>query len=109
MNNVEIKHLQPNAQMIETWLAMIGGEIVGHIYMQIENGNKLKFLDAWVHEDFRRRGIYRMLWDTRWNHVQENYSGWTVYAWCKDVSLPLLLEKGFEAGEICTYVEKKIN
>jgi hypothetical protein len=31
-----------------------------------------------------------------------------VYAWCKPGSLPLLLEKGFTAGETCTYVEKVI-
>ena len=33
---------------------------------------------------------------------------YTIYAWCKDSSLPLLIEKGFETGEIVTYVEKKI-
>ena len=32
----------------------------------------------------------------------------SIYAWCKDTSLPLLIEKGFETGEIVTYVEKKI-
>jgi hypothetical protein len=47
-----------------------------------------------------------MLWDTRWEHVQTKYKGWLVYAWCKPASLPLLIEKGFDAGETCTYVEK---
>jgi hypothetical protein len=50
-----------------------------------------------------------MLWEARWNYVAEKYSGWLAYAWCKPASLPLLLEKGFDAGEMCTYVEKKIN
>jgi hypothetical protein len=40
--------------------------------------------------------------------VLENYKGYTIYAWCKETSLPLLLEKEFTAGEIVTYVEKKI-
>ena len=35
-------------------------------------------------------------------------AGYTVYAWCKPASLPLLLEKGFDEGETCTYVEKVI-
>jgi hypothetical protein len=49
-----------------------------------------------------------MLWDTRWDYVKSKYSNWLVYAWCKPASLPLLLEKGFVSGEICTYVEKTI-
>ena len=108
MNEIKITHLKPNSQKTETWIAMIENEIVGHIFMEKEVGNKIKFLDAWVHDDHRRKGIFRMLWDTRWNYVSEQYSGYLVYAWCKENSLPLLKEKGFETGEICTYVEKAI-
>jgi len=49
-----------------------------------------------------------MLWDERWNYVKNKYPGWLTYAWCKPASLPLLIEKGYNAGEICTYVEKII-
>jgi hypothetical protein len=52
---------------LETWIAMINGEIVGHIYMEREDDSKIKFLDAWVHEEHRRKGIYRTLWETRWD------------------------------------------
>ena len=65
-------------------------------------------MDAWVHKDHRRQGIYRQLWDTRWNYVKEHYNGYKVYAWCKPMSLPLLLEKGFDSGDTCVYVEKTI-
>ena len=106
--DIKIVHLKSNAQRLETWIAMINGEIVGHIYMEREDDNKIKFLDAWVHEEHRRKGIYRTLWDTRWNYAQARYKGYKVYAWCKPASLPLLLEKGFDAGETCTYVEKII-
>jgi len=108
MKEIKITHLKPNSQKTETWIAMIENEIVGHIYMEKEVGNRIKFLDAWVHDDHRRKGIFRMLWDTRWDYVSEKYSGYLVYAWCKENSLPLLKEKGFEVGEICTYVEKII-
>lgn len=108
MNEIRITHLKPNSQKIETWIALLEGEVVGHIYMEKEIGNKIKFLDAWVHDDHRRKGIFRMLWDTRWNYVSDKYQGYLVYAWCKENSLPLLKEKGFELGEICTYVEKII-
>jgi hypothetical protein len=108
MKEIKITHLKPNSQKTETWIAMIENEIVGHIYMEKEVGNRIKFLDAWVHDDHRRKGIFRMLWDTRWDYVSKQYSGYLVYAWCKENSLPLLKEKGFEVGEICTYVEKII-
>ena len=104
----KIIHLKSNSQDIETWVALVEGEVVGHIYMRIEPEKKIKFLDAWVDENWRRKGIWRNLWDTRWNYVNENYSGYLVYAWCKESSLPLLVEKGFKTGEICHYVEKKI-
>jgi predicted GNAT family acetyltransferase len=107
-DDIKIVHLKSNAQQLETWIAMINGEIVGHIYMEREDDNKIKFLDAWVHEEHRRKGIYRTLWETRWSHTLARYKGYKVYAWCKPASLPLLLEKGFEAGETCTYVEKTI-
>ena len=107
-DDIRIVHLKSNAQRLETWIAMINGEIVGHIYMEREDDNKIKFLDAWVHEEHRRKGIYRTLWETRWNYAQQRYKGYKVYAWCKPASLPLLLEKGFDAGETCTYVEKTI-
>ena len=103
---VKIIHLKANAQKVDSWIAMLNGEIVGHIYMNREDDKKIKFLDAWVHSDYRRKGIFRKLWETRWEYVQNKHKGWTVYAWCKDASLPLLLEKGFEQGEKVTYVEK---
>ena len=65
-------------------------------------------MDAWVHEDYRRKGIFRVLWDTRWEYVKKYYKGYKAYAWCKPMSLPLLLEKGFIEGDNCVYVEKII-
>lgn len=109
MNDILIVHHKPNAQNLESWIAIIDNEIVGHIYMQLEPNKRLKFLDAYVDSNHRRKGIYRRLWETRWEYVNKTYSGWVIYAWCKEASLPLLLEKGFSSGEICTYVEKRIN
>ena len=107
--DIKIVHLKSNQQRIETWIAMLDGSVVGHIYMDVEDQGKIKFLDAWVHPDNRRKGIFRALWDTRWEYCKKKYKGCLVYAWCKEKSLPLLLEKGFTAGEISTYVEKEIN
>ena len=76
--------------------------------MLIEANNRIKFLDAWVHDNYRRQGIFRKLWDTRWQYVQTNYEGYIAYAWCKPTSLPLLLEKGFSTGDSTIYVERTV-
>jgi len=90
------------------WIAHVNNTCVGHIHMHVEANQRIKFLDAWVHNEYRRKGIYRNLWDTRWQYVLSNYKGYTIYAWCKPMSLPLLLEKGFIKGDNCVYVENTI-
>ena len=108
IDNVKIMYCKTYAQQLTQWVAVLDEIIVGHIFMLLEPNKKIKFLDAWVHEDHRRKGIYRKLWNTRWEFVQKEYKGYKVYAWCKPMSLPLLLEKGFEKSHTCVYVEKII-
>lgn len=110
MENLTISHIKLNSHGINMWIAIDNSNNinVGHVCLNIETNNTLKFLDAWVHEDYRRCGIYRKLWDARWDYVSENYKGYKVYAWCKSTSLPLYLEKQFSTGEIVTYVETTI-
>ena len=91
-----------------SWVAHINNKCVGHIHLQKEADKKIKFMDAWVHEDHRRKGIFRKLWNTRWDYVNEYFKGYKAYAWAKPMSLPLLLKKGFELGDTCVYVEKDI-
>ena len=90
------------------WIAHLEDICVGHIHMLIESEQRIKFLDAWVHEEHRRKGIFRKLWDVRWEFVLKNYKGFKTYAWAKPMSLPLLLEKGFIPGDSSVYVEKEI-
>ena len=90
------------------WVAHIDNQCVGYIHFLLEPKRTIKFMDAWVHENHRRKGIFRKLWDTRWGFVQQHYKGYKAYAWCKPMSLPLLLENGFIEGDNCVYVEKEI-
>tara|TARA_R110000824_G_scaffold5206_4_gene24157 strand:+ start:88 stop:414 length:327 start_codon:yes stop_codon:yes gene_type:complete len=106
--DIQIVILKMYAQDQTGWLAIVDNKTIGHIFMREEANKTLKFLDAWVSDDQRRKGIYRKLWNIRWQYVKENYKGWNVYAWCKPTSLPLLLEKGFSKGDTCVYVEKVI-
>ncbi len=103
-----ITPFRSNAQGLQGWLAIEDGQTVGHIFMQLEPDRRIKFLDAWVHPNRRRHGVFRSLWETRWLYITSTYPDHVVYAWCLPESLPLLLEKGFHAGDTCTYVERKI-
>ncbi len=76
--------------------------------MQIEANQTIKFLDAWVHDEYRRQGIFRTLWNTRWDFVKTQFEGYKVYAWCLPKSLHLLKQKGFTEGDTCVYVEKLV-
>ena len=109
--NIKILHVLPSGTRQYNMHGLIAHKndlCIGHIHMSVESNNRIKFLDAWVHEDHRKQGIYRKLWDTRWQYVNEHYKGWNAYAWCKPMSLPLLLEKGFTTGDSTIYVEKEI-
>jgi len=106
--DIQIVILEMNSQKQLGWLAVLNNRTVGHIFLLEEPEKKLKFLDAWVSKDYRRKGIFRKLWNVCWQYVKENYNGYVVYAWAKPMSLPLLLENGFKQGETCVYVEKII-
>ncbi len=107
--DIRIVTLRMNAQNQLGWLAVTqDNTTVGHTFMLIEPDQTIKFMDSWVHDDYRRKGIFRELWEARWEYVQQNYKGWKAYAWCKPMSLPLLLEKEFKQGETCVYVERII-
>ena len=107
---ISIIHIPPSGttqHTLHAWIAHIDNLCVGHIHLQQEANKRIKFLDAWVHSDYRRQGIYRKLWETRWKYVNKHFQNFTCYAWAKPASLPLLIEKGFKEGDTCVYVEKK--
>ena len=55
-----ITRFHTHAQGHIGWLALRGELTVGHIFMQEEPGDRIKFLDAWTHPDYRREGIFRI-------------------------------------------------
>jgi GNAT superfamily N-acetyltransferase len=107
--DIKIIRIETNAQNLYGWIALSNTDTpIGHIFMQEELDNKVKFMDAWVHQDFRNQGIFTSLWETRWEFVKENFKGYTAYAWALPTSQHLLQKKGFEEGDVCVYMEKVI-
>ena len=111
LSNISIMHIPPSGTLEyvrHAWVAHTNNQCVGHVHLFLEPGNKILFCDDWVHQNYRRRGIYRTLWETRWAYVTKHYQGYTAYGCCASDSLPLFVEKGFEKSITYVDVEKKI-
>ena len=70
--------------------------------------NILKFEDAFVLPAFRGRGIYRKLWDTRWNYVSTACKGMQVISYCKPSTQEFYKKRGFKEKYHVTLMEKQI-
>ena len=57
--DIRIVTIKTHSQGQSGWLAMVNDEIVGHIFMEEQKDKRLKFLDAWVSENYRRKGVYK--------------------------------------------------
>ena len=90
------------------WVAIIDDKEVGWCNMSFLPHNTLKFEDAFVDPDYRGKGIYRKLWDTRWEYVTKNFNGMKVIAYCKPITVGFYEEKGLEEVHKITLVEKTI-
>ena len=109
MKDIQIIRIPSNSSSKEplVWIAILGDQCIGHVRLSIEH-NKVKFHDAWVDPDYRRQGIYTLLWETRDKYAKKNFKGWKSYAWCKEGSLPVYLKKGYEQKDNCILVEKDL-
>ena len=103
-------HIPPSGttqHTLHAWIAHLNNKCVGHIHMQRESKKRLKFLDAWVHPNYRRQGIYRNLWDLRWEYVQKHYNTYIAYAWALPMSIGLLRKKGFKTDTSGFFINVK--
>ena len=90
------------------WVAIIDNKEVGWCNMSFLPNNILKFEDAFVLPTFRGRGIYRKLWDTRWNYVSTACKGMQVISYCKPSTQEFYKKRGFKEKYTVTLMEKQI-
>ena len=105
----KIIHLKTNSTQLYSWLAVTpDNTTIGHVFLQAELDNKVKFFDDFVCEDYRGYGIYKALWDKRWEYAQQNFPNHTAYAFCLPTSLNTYKKNGFEEQVAAIKVEKLI-
>ena len=90
------------------WIALQDGKEVGWCNMSFLPNNTIKFEDAFVHQDYRGQGIYRSLWETRWNYIASHCQGMRIIAYCKPVTVQFYQDKGFVEVEKITLVERSV-
>lgn len=105
MKNIIIVQTHINEQQTYIWLAYLKKAVVGHVFLTVEVGNRIKFHNAWVDKKYRKKGVYSLLWNKRWEYTKENFQGYVVYAWCKPNSIGMFENNGFSTGEHAIYVE----
>lgn len=108
-DNYRVIKIKTNSQNLYGWIALTNDDHpIGHVFMQVELNDKIKFMDAWVHEDYRRQGIFTALWDARWKFAKKVFPGAIAFAWCLPTSVNLYKKKGFTEGDPAIYMEKVI-
>lgn len=90
------------------WVAIEDSKEVGWINMSFLPNNVLKFEDAFILSEYRGKGVYRKLWDTRWNYVLTYCKGMKIISYCKPTTIDFYKNKGFEEVHTINLVEKQI-
>lgn len=90
------------------WIALHEGKAVGWNSLIFESYNTIKFANAFVEEGYRGNGIYKMLWDARWDYCVENFKGWDVVSYCLPSTVDFYKSKGWVEKATSTLMVSKI-
>lgn len=88
------------------WVAICDNKEVGWCNMSFLPDNTLKLEDSYVHPDYRNKGIYKMLFETRMNYINTHLAGYKLIAYCKPTTLNFFKKHNFVEKEIITLVER---
>ena len=68
--------------------------------------NTLKLEDSYVHPDYRGKGVYKMLFETRMNYINTHLNGYKLIAYCKPTTINFFKKQGFVEKEVITLMQK---
>lgn len=80
--------------------------VIGKATMKVRNHHIVRLQDAWVHENFRGKGIYRSLYEARMDFINEWYKDYTIQSYCRPITRDVLLKDGFECTEVLYIMQK---
>jgi predicted GNAT family acetyltransferase len=82
----------------------IDKKLVG-IVSYVEHESVIYLCHAYVKEEYRANGIYKLLWDYRDNELKDSTK--TIYAHCNTSSLKRFINNGYEIEKTLFKVVKK--
>ena len=88
------------------WVAICDNKEVGWCNLTFLPNNVLKYEDSFVSHHYRRKGIYKKLYEAREDYVSRLFKGCKIISYCKPSTLEFFKDKGFVEKEIITLVEK---
>ena len=88
------------------WVAILDGKEVGWCNLTFLPQGILKYEDSFVSPHYRRKGIYKKLYEARDNYVSRLFKGNKIISYCKPSTVDFFKEQGFEEKEVITLMEK---
>ena len=88
------------------WVAICDNKEVGWCNMSFLPDSVIKYEDSFVSPNYRRKGIYKKLYEARDRYVTTLFKGYRIISYCKPSTVDFFKERGFETKEIITLMEK---
>lgn len=92
----------PSAQVDCGWIAYNGEKEIGWVSMIFYPKKLIKFADAYVISEYRGKGVYSQLWNTRFDYCKKHFPNYKIISYCKESVVDFYIDKGFKAGEKVT-------
>lgn len=90
------------------WIALHDSKAIGWNSLIFESYDTIKFANAFVEEEYRGKGIFKKLWDVRWEYCQQHFKGWNVVSYCLPTTVDFYREKGWEEKATSTLMVSTI-
>tara|TARA_B100000683_G_scaffold238980_1_gene245217 strand:- start:237 stop:575 length:339 start_codon:yes stop_codon:yes gene_type:complete len=84
------------------WIALYHNEAIGWNSLLFLSDRTIKFANAYVKEEYRGHGVYRRLWNARWDWCEANLKGYKVITYCLPTTHQFYKDKGWEEGDTST-------
>ena len=106
--DISIIKIKPSVNVV-TFIALNENqEFVGQVNISVLMNNRLKLTGAYVEKKYRKKGVYRLLWNARMDYITKHFSDYDMQAYCNPQSVKMCEENGFEPTEIIQKMTKKV-
>ena len=85
----------------------LSNEVVGRCSLKLRENKTIRYQDALVDEKHRGKGIYKNLFYARERYVRKKFKNYVIESYCKDSTINMFLENGFNIDSKLYLVKKK--